>query len=190
MKKIDHPLYQVWRGMMKRCYNENATGYHNYGGRGIKVCPRWHNFWNFAKDLQPRSTKKHTLDRYPNHDGDYEPNNVRWATKKQQRINTQFHHKKLTINNQTKLVSEWCRQFGIPRLLFERRVREKGWSIQRALHTRLMPKRPNNSVLPSGIFVKCQKLGINYQSVKSRVLQRGWSLRRAINTPMRGASAC
>jgi hypothetical protein len=79
------PEHRVWTGMKDRCINDNSVKWKRYGGRGIKVCDRWLNsFENFLADMGPRPSLQHTLDRYPDNDGDYEPGNVRWATRKEQ----------------------------------------------------------------------------------------------------------
>jgi len=76
-------LYITWIGMIQRCTNPKATGFSTYGGRGIKVCKRWlTSFQNFLQDIGKRPAN-HTLDRI-NNNGHYAPNNVRWATAKQQ----------------------------------------------------------------------------------------------------------
>jgi hypothetical protein len=81
------PEYKIWAGMLSRCSNKASTSFENYGGRGIVVCGRWQqDFKNFFEDLGPRPTPKHSIDRIDN-DGDYEPGNVRWATKTQQLAN-------------------------------------------------------------------------------------------------------
>lgn len=75
-----------WKDMVKRCTNPNRREWKYYGGRGISVCERWRTFENFLADMGQR-LEGQTLDRYPNRDGNYEPGNCRWATRKEQRLN-------------------------------------------------------------------------------------------------------
>lgn len=77
-------LYRIWRGLFKRCYNKNATDYANYGGRGIEVCSEWKDFAEFRRWSEANGYAEHlTIDRL-NENGNYEPNNCRWATMKEQ----------------------------------------------------------------------------------------------------------
>lgn len=89
-KLLSHQIeYASWRCMIGRCYNQSWASYQNYGGRGITVCNRWRGrkgYLNFYHDMAPRLSRDLTLDRI-NNDGNYEPSNCRWATKKQQREN-------------------------------------------------------------------------------------------------------
>lgn len=73
-------IYRCWDSMKQRCYNSNDIGYANYGGRGIKVCDRWLNsFENFYADMHSTYNDSLQLDRR-NNDGNYTPDNCRWAT--------------------------------------------------------------------------------------------------------------
>ena len=81
--------YSSWCNMKSRCYNKSSDKY--WGRKGIKVCKRWligengiHPFLCFLEDMGVRPSPKHTLDRYPNELGNYEPTNCRWATRKEQ----------------------------------------------------------------------------------------------------------
>jgi len=80
------PEYISWASMIQRCENQHKKNYPNYGGRGIAVCARWRAFEHFLADMGPRPSGT-TLDRYPNKDGNYEPDNCRWATAKEQANN-------------------------------------------------------------------------------------------------------
>jgi hypothetical protein len=85
------PEYKAYLAMHQRCENKKCRKYPLYGGRGIKVSPRWtgeNGFEHFIADVGQRPTPKHSLDRWPNNStGNYENGNVRWATIQQQRIN-------------------------------------------------------------------------------------------------------
>ncbi len=85
------PTYLSWRSMMSRCYNENATGYEHWGGRGIRVCPQWHTFQRFYDDMGERPAGK-SIDRTDNN-GDYNPRNCRWATPSEQNSNKRPSHR-------------------------------------------------------------------------------------------------
>jgi hypothetical protein len=79
--------HNSWRDMIERCTNKNHIHYKGYGGSGITVCRSWReSFWSFFRDMQKRPDGM-TIDRHPNPDGNYEPGNCRWATKKQQAEN-------------------------------------------------------------------------------------------------------
>lgn len=96
--KIQHPLYCVWHSMKERCRNPNFKHWQRYGGRGISVCDRWkgpQGFDNFLEDMGPRP-KGFSLDRI-NNDGNYEPANCRWASRREQQRN-QSVTRKIVVN--------------------------------------------------------------------------------------------
>jgi pentatricopeptide repeat protein len=77
--------YRVWCGMLQRCYNPNQPQYADWGGRGIRVCERWHSFVNFLVDMGEPPPGL-TIER-KNNDGNYEPSNCKWATRSEQQRN-------------------------------------------------------------------------------------------------------
>ena len=82
------PEYRAWHEMLQRCYNPNKERYPRYGGLGVEVCARWRkSFRSFLAYVGLRPSAQHSLDRYPDRDGNYRPGNVRWATRKQQANN-------------------------------------------------------------------------------------------------------
>lgn len=85
-----HPHRVRWWAMMERCYNPDHPGFHLYGGRGITVCPGWHDLATFCAWMDANlgvAPKGMTLDRI-NNDGDYEPGNVKWSTQPEQLENS------------------------------------------------------------------------------------------------------
>lgn len=111
--KSSSPLYFVWKGMMRRCYDPLNINYCNYGKRGISVCKRWHNYINFYNDLSDGYSKGLTLDRWPNKNGNYKPSNVRWATIIQQNTNKN-NNVYITHNGETKTIIEWAIHYNLP----------------------------------------------------------------------------
>lgn len=120
----DSSEYGIWCAMLGRCRNPKATGYKNWGGRGITVCERWEIFANFFADMGKRP-KGMSLDRFPNNDGNYEPGNCRWATRTEQNRNSR-HNVYIEHGGQRKLISEWAREFGLrlPTLIVRH---QRGW---------------------------------------------------------------
>lgn len=84
--KQNHPLFQTWCGMMRRCNDPGLRCYERYGAKGITVCERWYDFYAFVHDMGEKPTPEHTVDRIDGKKG-YAPENCRWATATEQRRN-------------------------------------------------------------------------------------------------------
>lgn len=83
-----HAIYRAWKNMICRCYNPKHQKYKHYSKHGITVCDRWLNsFDDFYNDVSPTHKNGLTLDRFPDQNGNYEPDNFRWATCKEQALN-------------------------------------------------------------------------------------------------------
>lgn len=84
------PEYEAYQHMIDRCYNPKVDRFPAYGGRGITVCPRWlEGFSNFLEDMGRKPSAAHSLDRFPDVNGNYESSNCRWGTEEQQYANKQ-----------------------------------------------------------------------------------------------------
>ena len=124
------PEYPVWNTMISRCHR-NTKSSHCYRDRGIVVCDRWRtSFDNFIADMGRRPSPAHTLERI-NNDGNYEPNNCRWATRKEQARNMR-DNRNITFNGETKCLVDWARERGLKRQALEMRLK-RGWPLARAL---------------------------------------------------------
>lgn len=128
----------AWEAMLQRCNNEKHPGYKNYGARGIKVCDRWLNFYNFLEDMGPRPEGM-SLER-KEVDGNYEPGNCKWATFEEQQ-NNRTNNVRLTYKDETKTLSQWAREFGLPVMGVWSRIQRLGWSIDKALTTPMKKKK-------------------------------------------------
>lgn len=107
------PGYNSWMAMKGRCCNPNNSQFHDYGGRGIKVCDRWlHSFENFLADMGERPGKEYSIDRIDNN-GDYCPENCRWATRGEQG-NNKRNNILITYQGRTQTFRQWCRELDLP----------------------------------------------------------------------------
>jgi predicted DNA-binding transcriptional regulator AlpA len=105
--------------MKARCTCPTNPAFKDYGGRGIKVCERWLNsFENFLADMGERPSHLHSLDRWPDNDGDYEPGNCRWATAREQALNRRQRGenasaRRISFGGETHTIREWSKITGI-----------------------------------------------------------------------------
>ncbi|HEX8325708.1 MAG TPA: hypothetical protein VF595_17520 [Tepidisphaeraceae bacterium] len=139
-----YPEYHAWRMARARCHNPKAQAYARYGGRGIRMCARWRgSFWSFLKDMGPRPSSRHELDRTNNNSG-YEPGNCKWVRRWENDRNRRSN-RHVTYRGQRRLLLELCEAFNVWPDTARWRIR-KGWSVECAVETptrRKLSKRSN-----------------------------------------------
>lgn len=117
--------------MKRRCYGENVAAYKDYGGRGISVCEEWHDFETFRSWAISSGYKEHlTIDRI-DVNGNYEPENCRWATVKQQANNRRSNHL-IECNGEIHTVSEWADLLDVDQRKLWRALNGNGWDLRDA----------------------------------------------------------
>jgi hypothetical protein len=127
--------------MLERCRNPKSKSYARYGGRGVRVCEKWQRgFWHFFADVGPRPSAGHTLDRFPDQGGDYEPGNVRWATKKEQQRNLRSN-RVIEFRGERRTMVEWAEVLGINYVTLKTRINRLGWPAERALTEKVGTRR-------------------------------------------------
>jgi hypothetical protein len=124
------PLYRRWRAILARTKNPHNSNFRNYGGRGIEVCKRWEKFENFRDDMSCTFEPHLEIERM-DVNGNYSPENCKWATKAEQSLNKRTNHR-IEWRDETLTVQEWGQRLGIKPNTIIFRLR-RGWSIDRAL---------------------------------------------------------
>lgn len=124
--------YGIWCGIKVRCNNKKSTSYHLYGGRGIKIDPVWNkNFLAFLEHVGKRPSEKHSIDRFPDVNGNYEPGNVRWATIEEQ-ANNRRDNVRVTYEGKTQTATQWARELNIDIRVLNARL-QKGVPFEEAI---------------------------------------------------------
>ncbi len=176
--------YGIWMGINSRCRNRHVKAYNNYGGRGISVCERWRCFASFLEDMGPRPSIKHQIERI-NNNGNYEPGNCKWATRKEQCRNKR-NNRLLTFKGETRCVREWAEITGIGEGVIQDRI-ERGWNTEKALTTPV-------HVIPIMVTLEgktlclkdwAKRYNINYAGSLLPRLSKGWNIEKALCTPVK-----
>jgi hypothetical protein len=148
---METPEFKIWMKARERCLNPKDAAYLSYGGRGIQMCEEWRlDFAAFLRDVGPRPSPKHSIDRI-NNDGHYEPGNVRWATQTEQNRNTR---QVVWVEHEGRRMSlaEFAERVGVPRQALHIRMRHHKCSAHAALSmireycidNRSKPHQPRN----------------------------------------------
>jgi len=124
----------IWKGMRQRVLDVRDKAYPRYGGRGIRIAPRWDSFENFLTDMGLRPSADYSLERVDNN-GDYSPQNCKWILKSRQARNRR-DTRMLEIDGESKSLADWADTFGLPSIRVRRRI-DRGWNPLRALTTPL-----------------------------------------------------
>lgn len=140
-------LYNVWSAMKKRCDNKKDEAYHNYGGRGIKVCDEWsYSYASFQVwSIQNGYKKGLTIER-KNNDGNYSPENCMWVTRKVQNANKRDNHY-ITYKGETLALYIMAEKYNINGRTLWKRI-DMGWDVEKALIT---PIRKMNGRIYSNV---------------------------------------
>lgn len=126
-------LYETWQGMKDRCYKEQDCAFKYYGKNGIKICDEWQEFEPFYKwAIANGYSDDLTIDRI-DVNGNYEPSNCRWATRKEQ-ANNKTTNRHISFEGETKTLKQWSETLGISHQTISSRLK-RGWSIDLALNT-------------------------------------------------------
>ena len=176
----EHPLYPAWCSMIARCEQPLVPSFKHYGGRGIRVCDRWRDFFRFfVADMGPKPTPQHSLDRI-DVNGNYEPSNCRWADATTQSRNRRVV-KPITVNGVTyPTQSAAAVAHGISKGDFSRRLRQ-GMTPEDAVQKR-------ETIMVSGreypsIKAAARAHGLPYKTVYLR-LRTGWNTDKAFTSPI------
>lgn len=127
------PEYRAWCSMIHRCEYPKDKHYRHYGGRGIAISPRWRESYQaFLADMGRKPSPKHSLDRI-NNDGNYEPQNCRWALPKQQARNKSTS-RVLIVGSECLTIAEWVERTGIGYTTIRERIK-RGWAPESVVST-------------------------------------------------------
>jgi hypothetical protein len=132
--------YWTWVDIRDRCRRQSHASYKNYGGRGISVCPQWDSYQTFYNDMGPRPSDKHSIERI-NNDGNYAPDNCKWATKYEQSRNKR-QNVWVVVDGERMILKDAAVKFGVNYFVLHGRYCRRGWTIDRAIAEPVRRKVP------------------------------------------------
>ena len=176
--KSETPEFSTWTDIQTRCYNKNTKAFKDYGGRGITVCSKWlESFDNFLSDMGNKPSKSHSIDRI-NNNGNYEPNNCRWATIETQ-ANNKRNNRKLTINGITKNMSEWAKEYNLSSTAILLRIRRGVSGEGLIAKSKLYGSLTFNGVTDT-LRGWESRTGIKQSTIATRINKYNWPIEKAL----------
>jgi len=176
-------LFHAWRNMKARCANENLPLFKNHGGRGISFCTKWDSFEPFLSWALTNGFKRGlSLDR-KNNDGNYTPENCRWATRKEQNTNQRSNHH-VSFKGKTQSILQWAKEYDLKYGTLYHRLFNLRWPIEQALTTPLAAKTPSSITFngkTQSIPQWAEEYDLKYVTLFSR-LRKGWPIEQALKT--------
>lgn len=180
----DEKLYGRWNMMKQRCFNPNNHKYKDYGARGIKVCDEWMDYHTFKKWSLENGFEEHlTIERIDT-DGDYEPNNCKWASYKEQ-ANNRRNNRLIIFEGKEYTLAELSDKTGLESETIAIRLSE-GMTPEEAVYKKLNYDYVMVEINGEKNHLKkwCEILKLPYKTIHARI-KRGWEPKRALSTPVR-----
>lgn len=175
------PEYGIWQAMKRRCDTPSVNRYERYGGRGICVCDRWLNdFWTFYHDMGPRPSSDYSLERI-NNDGDYEPGNCVWATRKEQANNRSSNHL-VEYEGEMLTISQLSDKTNIKQGTLWYRI-NAGYTGQELVKE--VGKKYELNGVSKTLSDWEKETGILESALRKRIFNLGWPIEKALTTPSR-----
>lgn len=195
-KERRHPLLSIYKGMVRRCRDVNSPKYKNWGGRGIRVCDRWlgdNGFNNFVEDMYPSYSPGLTIDRYPDNNGNYAPNNCRWATLEEQaqnKRNNLDYRESIPEDSPIYLeygklgtLKEFCEIHNFPLKVAKHRY-AINWDPEYILDNTLPGRRYEYKGRTYSLTELSILSGILPKSLSTRIFNNNWSVEDAVEIPI------
>ncbi len=176
------PEYHIWKAMRARC-SSKCNSESKYQLENIKVCDRWNDFVLFYEDMGPRPTKKHSIDRI-NNDGNYEPNNCKWANQQEQCSNRGSFNNLYTYNDKAMVLKEWARELNINYSTLNNRIFRDGMTFEEAVTYKSKRGIYEFKGEEKTVAEWAKEYNLKPSTISDR-LRKGWDIERALTTELK-----